>query len=254
MNDHLHIGPPGLQLIKEKEGWFPKAYLDPVGVWTIGWGTTGEDAVPGREITKAEGEAFLRRDMRSAEDDVKRLVKVKLTQNQFDAMVSFVYNLGAGNLGKSTLLKLLNQGNYEGAAAQFQYYNNARDRRTGHFGPLPGLTIRRRQERDLFLSDATHDTFHVTPDEEHTLDDPSCNEGTCRAERAPGRPGALMEVMKNSDTFKSLMAIFTGFIAMISSMFQQIQNNPVAMVLALTVITAIAIAVYIKYRDTSQGR
>jgi len=255
VNDHLHIGPGGLALIKEKEGWYPKAYLDPVGVWTIGWGTTGADAVPGRVITKEQGEAFLRRDMREAENDIKKLVTVPLNQNQFDALVSFVYNLGAGNLGKSTLLKLLNRGNYEGAAGQFQYFNNARDRCTGRFGPLPGLTIRRRQERDLFLSEDMGDTSVDFVDSgQYDVQDPSCNDGTCRAERVPGRPGAMREVMRNSDTFKSLMGIFTGFMAMMASMFQQIASNPVAMILAVVVIIGICVAVYIKYRDTKEGR
>jgi len=94
-NENLRISPAGLALIKKWEGWYPKAYKDPVGIWTIGWGTIGVEAVPGRTITKKQGEEFLRRDLIKDEDTVKSLVKVDLTQHQFDALVSFVYNCGS---------------------------------------------------------------------------------------------------------------------------------------------------------------
>ena len=103
-NLNLHVSDAGLALIKEFEGFYPKTYLDPVGVWTIGWGTIGEVAKPGRTITREQATAFLRKELRTVESQIKKLVKVPPNQNQFDALVSFVYNVGSGNFGKSTLL------------------------------------------------------------------------------------------------------------------------------------------------------
>lgn len=141
----LITGKKGTQLIKFFEGFRAQAYYDAVGVPTIGYGTTAGVRM-GTKITEAQGEMFLQADLRRFEAAVNRLVKVKLTQEQFDALVSFTYNLGEGNFGSSTLLKLLNQGRYDLVPDQFLRWNKAGGK------VLAGLTKRRQAEADLFAT------------------------------------------------------------------------------------------------------
>lgn len=138
-----HINPAGLALIKEYEGYEGQAYLDTGGVPTIGYGHT-RGVKMGASCTPEQAEAWLREDLASAEADVSKLVKVPLTDNQFSALVSFTFNLGGAQLGKSTLLKLLNAGNYAGAGSQFQFwvFDNGKK--------LPGLIRRRAAEAALW--------------------------------------------------------------------------------------------------------
>lgn len=137
----------GVSLIKAFEGLRLKAYQDSVGVWTIGYGATrGVSAV--MSITAEQAERMLQNDLGRFEPDLDRLVQVPLSQNQWDALMSFVYNLGAANLGSSTLLKLLNSGDYASAADQFPRWNKAGGQ------VLAGLTKRRAAERQLFLGAA----------------------------------------------------------------------------------------------------
>lgn len=135
--------------IREHEGLSLVAYLDSVGVWTIGYGDTGPDVVKGLTITKAQAEERLRKRLVEFEGYVNRAVKVKLTQNQFDALVSLVYNIGPTNFNNSTLLRKLNAGDYAGAADQFLVWNKGRVE--GKLQVIDGLTNRRKKERQLFL-------------------------------------------------------------------------------------------------------
>ena len=138
-----------IDAIRGHEGLRLVAYLDSVGVWTIGYGDTGPDVVKGLVITKAQAEGRLRGRLREFEGYVNRLVKVKLTQNQFDALVSLVYNIGPTNFSTSTLLRKLNASDYLGAADQFPVWNKGRV--DGKLVVINGLTNRRREERELFL-------------------------------------------------------------------------------------------------------
>lgn len=135
----------GINLIKNFEGLRLKAYKDPVGVITIGYGHTFGVKL-GQTITKEQAEFYLKSDLRKFEKGVDSLVSVNLNQSQFDALVSFSFNCGLGALQKSTLLKLLNKGDYQGAADQFLRWDKAGGR------SLPGLTRRRKAERALFLT------------------------------------------------------------------------------------------------------
>jgi lysozyme len=132
-----------IALVKASEGCRLTAYRDSVGILTIGYGSTG-GIKPGQTITQAEAEAMLVDDLDAAAEAVRKLVTVPLTQGQFDALCDFVFNLGEGRLRDSTLLRLLNQGKYGEAAAQFRFWVMA----GGH--PLPGLVKRRAAERALF--------------------------------------------------------------------------------------------------------
>ncbi|AFZ34651.1 glycoside hydrolase family 24 [Stanieria cyanosphaera PCC 7437] len=108
----------GINFIKLWEGLRLKAYRCPAGKWTIGYGTT-KGVKAGQEITQREAESLLRNDLVVFEDATRNLVKVQLSQNQFDALVSFVYNVGEGAFAKSTLLQVLNEGKFTEAANNF---------------------------------------------------------------------------------------------------------------------------------------
>ncbi len=135
----------GIDLIKNFEGLRLKAYLCPAKVWTIGYGHTGADVKEGLLIGQAQAENLLRNDLQRFENSVNAYVKVKLNQNQFDALVSFAYNVGIEALSKSTLVKFLNQGLFNQAANQFDRWVNANGK------PLSGLVARRAKEKALFL-------------------------------------------------------------------------------------------------------
>jgi lysozyme len=141
----MNIGNKGLELIKHFEGCELQAYKCPAGVWTIGYGHI-KGVSEGMTITQQEAENMLRDEMAEYEGYVNNLVTVELNQNQFDAMVSWVYNLGGGNLGASTLLKVLNAGDFAGVPAQMLRWNKAGGK------VLEGLTRRRQAEADLFVA------------------------------------------------------------------------------------------------------
>ena len=133
-----------IDLVKASEGCRLTAYRDAVGVLTIGYGSTG-GITDGQTITQEQADALLLDDLDAAADAVRSMVTVSLTQGQFDALTSFCFNLGAGRLRDSTLLRLLNEGKYDQAANQFQYWTLAGGVR------LPGLVKRRAAERSLYL-------------------------------------------------------------------------------------------------------
>lgn len=166
----------GRKLIKRHEGLSLKAYKDPVGVWTIGWGHTGPDAREGNEITNSRAESLLSQDIREAEDDIRRLVKRDLTQGQFDALVSWQFNTGA--LGKSTLLRELNAGNYAAVPGQLRrwVYGTV----NGQKVILPGLVKRRSDEAVLWASASAVET-----------DEPGA--GGVVAEPPPAKAGTAMQ-------------------------------------------------------------
>lgn len=142
----MKISQKGINLIKMFEGLSLKAYKDSVGIVTIGYGSTGPHVSMGQTITEVQAEALLKTDIARFERGVSDLVTVPLNQNQFDALVSFSFNLGLGNLKSSTLLRKLNSLDYSGAAKEFERWNRAGGK------VLAGLTRRRIAERDLFLS------------------------------------------------------------------------------------------------------
>jgi len=147
----MKTSPEGIARIKRHELLRLKAYLCPAGVPTIGWGSTRGVAM-GMTITEQQADARLVQDLATAEGAIAKSVKVPLTQGQFDALVSFVFNVGVKNFQGSTLLKKLNAGAYAGAAEQLPLWCHARDPRTGGMVRLPGLVKRRREEMEAFLA------------------------------------------------------------------------------------------------------
>lgn len=140
----MQISINGLNLIKEFEGLKLRAYQCSANIWTIGYGHTA-DVSANDVITEEKALSFLRQDVADSERAVNQYVHVPLTQNQFDALVSFVFNMGAGNFRTSTLLKKLNSGDDDGAAQEFGRWIHAGGK------ALAGLIRRREAERALFL-------------------------------------------------------------------------------------------------------
>ena len=140
------------QITEASEGLRLTAYPDP-GTgghpWTIGFGHT-DGVAQGDSCTLAEADAWLEEDISGSEDEVNDLVKVPLTQAQFDALVDFCFNAGSGNLEHSTLLRKLNTGDYAGADQEFQKWVMGGGHR------LPGLVTRRQLEANWFNTGSTH--------------------------------------------------------------------------------------------------
>lgn len=148
----MKISKNGIAVIEYFESLQLKAYPDPATggkPYTIGFGTTvypsGEPVRPGDVCTKEQAENYLQNDVAKFEKAVSDAVHIPLNQGQFDALVSFTYNLGEGNLKSSTLLKMVNAGNFAGAAEQFKRWNKANGK------TMRGLTRRRAAEQCLFL-------------------------------------------------------------------------------------------------------
>jgi lysozyme len=140
----MTTSPKGIALIKRFEGLRLKAYLDPVGVATIGYGHTYLVNLNDPEITEAEADRLLAEDLKLYEKPVSEMVKVPINQNQFDALIILSYNIGTGALRGSTLMKKLNAG--QPCSAEFDRWI------FGGQKALPGLVRRRAAERRLFES------------------------------------------------------------------------------------------------------
>lgn len=142
----MNLSQKGLDLIKRFEGLRLVAYkvVPTEKHYTIGYGHYGQDVKASMRITEERAEELLKQDVSSFVNGVNQCVKVRLNQNQFDALVSFTYNVGIGALIKSTLLEKLNQGDYKGASNEFPRWNKSGGR------VLNGLVTRRKVEKELF--------------------------------------------------------------------------------------------------------
>jgi lysozyme len=136
----------GLALTKEFEGLRLAAYVDSAGVWTVGYGHTGPGVRAGLVITEEQAEVFLEGDLARAVTAVSRLVKVGISQGQFDALVDFAFNLGCAALAQSTLMREVNAGDFAAAAEAFLVWD--------HVGGVvsEGLLRRRRAEAAMFVA------------------------------------------------------------------------------------------------------
>ena len=141
----LEFSDAGVEVIKRFEGFSPVPYRDAQG-WSIGYGHFIKPGETFTAISEAQGRALLKADAKVASDTVSNKVRVPLTQNQFDALVSFTYNVGVNAFANSTLLARLNAGDYSGAAAQFARWNKSQGE------VLAALDRRRSNERELFMT------------------------------------------------------------------------------------------------------
>lgn len=139
----------GMKLLEQLEGLRLEAYLDSASIATIGFGSikypNGKKVKLGDKITKDQAKEYKLHDLKEFESTVNTSVKVPLTQNQYDALVSLSYNIGSGAFKNSTLLKKLNSGDYKGAAEQFLVWNKVNSKK------VQGLVNRREAERNLFI-------------------------------------------------------------------------------------------------------
>ena len=152
----LSVSANGVNFIKKGEGFRADAYQDSIGIWTIGYGTTAysfddddewEDLIMQAPISETKAEELLRQHIiNNVQGYIYGSVKVDLTQGEFDALVSFIYNVGAGNFQSSTMLQILNNEDYEGTVNEFPKWNKAGGT------VLAGLTKRRHEEMELFLT------------------------------------------------------------------------------------------------------
>jgi len=135
-----------IALAKKYEGFSPVSYNCPAGYPTIGYGHLVDKDSP-RSVTREGAEVILTSDLKKSEKPVRKKVEVRITSSQRDALVDFIFNLGAGRFSRSTLLKKLNKGDYQGAAEEFPKWIYAGGK------PLRGLINRRAEEKAMFLRD-----------------------------------------------------------------------------------------------------
>jgi lysozyme len=148
----------GINFIKKEESCVLKSYQDSAGVWTIGWGSTmyrsGKRVGPDETITQQEADDLLSWEVGNKEPSVSAFVNnLKLNQNQYDALVSFAYNVGIGALQGSTLLKVIKKNPADPYIRDcFLMWNKITDQKTGKKVVSKGLTNRRKLEADLYFT------------------------------------------------------------------------------------------------------
>jgi GH24 family phage-related lysozyme (muramidase) len=151
----MNLSQKGLDLIKQFEGLRLEAYkaLKTEKYWTIGYGHYGEDVKEGQKITKTQAENLLKQDVKRFEHGVHDAIRVDdLNQNQYDALVSFAYNVGVSAFKKSTLVEKINKKDFEGASKEFARWNKSGGK------VIQGLINRRVKEKELFLSPVENKT------------------------------------------------------------------------------------------------
>ena len=139
-----------IDLIKRYEGFRPQSYQDSVGVWTIGYGTTrinGQPVKAGMTITEDQALRLVKQEVNNLWSQIEQITKVSLNQNQMNALVDFAYNLGFNALKTSTLMKYINESQFDKAADEFGRWVFAGGK------VLPGLVKRREAEKQLFLTE-----------------------------------------------------------------------------------------------------
>lgn len=238
----MRMSTAGLDLLTEFEGLRLKAYIDPVGIWTIGYGHTSAAGEPlvasGLVITKDEAEEILKRDMGQYEDGVRKYVKVNLTQGQFDALTDFAYNAGVGALQKSTLLKKVNAGKFDEVPAEFMKWTKGGGRE------LPGLVRRRRAEVKLWRG---LDTEKPIPVDE------------ARAE--PDQPKASKSIMQSKEANAAVVAGGLGTVAVVREVMPMVKEggdllssfSPTILILLVIIAAAGVVWYFRKQRLDEEG-
>ena len=232
----------GVALIKLYEGCKLTAYRCPAGVWTIGYGHTtaaGEPTVvEGMKITAVEATNILKRDLKKFEQGVDESVTVPLSQNQFDALVSFAFNVGLGALRKSTLLRKLNAGDYAAVPAELMKWTKAGGKE------LPGLVKRRRAEAGMWrgVDDQSQD-IRAVPDEPPVKTITQSKEAN----------GAVVAGVSSAAAVASEIAPLVQQGADITTVLTSALGRPTVLVLLAVIIIAGAIWVWRKQRLEEHG-
>jgi lysozyme len=218
------ISKAGRDLIKRHEGLRLDAYVDPVGVWTIGYGHTGPAARKGNTITKDRADNLLTQDVREAEAAVTRLVKMPLSDGQFDALVSFVFNVGAAAFAQSTLLRELNAGRFAAVPGQLRrwVYGTV----SGQKVILPGLVKRRNDEAVLWASASAIETDE-TAEAGVIAEPPPANPAAAQSAAGLSVGGVLSVVGARATESDAALYVFVG-IALAVSIYLWIRRNRAA--------------------------
>ena len=243
----MRVSDAGIKLITRFEGFRSKAYQDSKGVWTIGYGHT-KGVKRGQKITKEQALRYLAEDIAWVERCIRKYVRVTLTQEMFDALASFVFNVGCEAFRTSTLLKLLNRGNYEAAAKQFDRWIYIRYRKNGvrRKRKVRGLVRRRAAERRLFEAgiDKLMNNVAVTriPSKVEEIEiTPQEN-----------RTSAWKELVVFSNTFKAgVLQIVAGATAMVQAVKELGADNIYIGIGALVVLLGLFI-IYRRYKDIKE--
>lgn len=146
----MRMSESGVKTLARFEGFSATPYKDSAGLWTIGYGHLIRSFEHFTRVSQEDALSLLSQDVRTAEAAVNGAVKVHITQEQFDALVSFTYNVGSSAFVASTLLRLLNGGDVIAASGEFVKWNKVRI--AGKLTTIRGLTVRRKAEREMFLS------------------------------------------------------------------------------------------------------
>jgi len=237
------ISKEGVELIKKFEGLHKvgddgliHSYRCPAGKWTISWGHV-KGVRSGMKITMEEAERFLMEDIAECEKVIKKYVNVPLTQGQYDALVSFIFNLGEGNFRSSTLLnKKLNRGLYQDVPAELNRWNKARVQ--GKLQALPGLTRRRAAEAAIFARDALMPSDEGGPE-------------------MPQKPtAAAVKPLKQSKTLAGVG--IAGAATAMNEISGQLQGlvayaDSLKIVFLVCAIAGIALAAYARVKDHNEG-
>ena len=197
----MKLSPQGLEKLRQLEGLRLTSYQCSAGVWTIGYGST-RDVVPNMRITRQEAEDRLKRDVAKFEEAVNESVQVRLTQEQFDALVLFAFNVGIGAFRKSTLLRELNKENYDAVPIQLARWNKVGGK------VVRGLVNRRAAEIAMWGSPTTNDT----PDAPKPLTQSRTIAGVglvAISETAQQVTQALEPAVGYSDTLKAVFVLAT---------------------------------------------
>ena len=234
----MKMSQSGKDMLVEFEGVRLKAYKCPAGVWTIGIGATNPPVKATDKITKEEAFERLDRDLVQYEDGVRKLVKVSLTQGQFDALVDFAYNAGVGALAKSTLLKKVNAGKFDEVPAEFMKWTK------GGGKELPGLVRRRRAEVKLWRGMDT--------------EKPVC---TDEARTDPDQPKASKSIVQSKEANAAVAAGGLGTIAVVQEVMPMVREggdllgslSPTILILVVIIAAAGAVWYFRKQRLDEEG-
>lgn len=229
----MKISDTGIALTKNFEGFSGKAYKCPAGKITLGWGHTAPELTMKDTVTRARAEEILKADLKWAEDAVNKGVKVPLTQNQFDALVSLVFNIGAAAFAKSTLLKLLNKGRYDSVPEQFGRWNKVLK------VPSPGLIRRRAAEVDLWLQSS--DVLPLMPQEVAPPDKSLAKSRTMANASVAGVVGTALAVTPAIEPAGQVVEI------------AQSNTQGFLLIIGLAIVAFAVIAAYLRWDDKRRG-
>lgn len=198
----MRVSEQGLAFIRKHEGLRLRAYRCPAGVWTIGYGTT-RGVREGQEITQAEAERLLAEDVEYFSHGVLAAITRRPSQAQFDALVSFAYNIGVTGFRRSSVLRAHNAGDFAAAGRAFALWNKAGGRE------LPGLTRRRADEAALYLSELPGETPEKTPPVPQAVD-PERPMQQSQINRAAVGAGAMGSVALVGETARTVGEVRTN--------------------------------------------